>query len=851
MREQGSDAPSATHHPRKVSNRAPRRAILRQPDLATCVPSSEDRHRLAFGLPVDSAVTAALARRDSGSSPRLFVNRSEQPRARRATDIIMLLSAGAGLLLLGPAAKHEPGIEQTFMTFVAGLPRGLDGLWVLLILLLAALAVVLVLAMIVRRRWAVLRDVFLAVVVAFALSLVIGRVALGSGPAVWDSLRLAGHAEYFPPLALALAASVLVTASPHVVTPTRTLGRWLLTMSAIGTILDQHTTPLGALAAVLIAAASAAVVHLVFGSSLGRPGLDDVADVLARLGIAAHSLRIAERQTVGVFLVEATDDSGRPLIIKVYGRDAHDTQLVTTIWRNVWYREAGSPTSFGRLQQAEHEAFLTLLADQTGIATYGVITATATLEYDVVLVERQRGQRLSDVPDRWNDAVVAGAWQALAELHRIGVAHGQLDDQHLIVDGYEVGLIDFHGGVVAPAPERLRTDRAQLLVTSVLAVGAERATALATTALGADELGAVLPFVQLTALTTWLRRTVHAADLDLDTVRSGAATSAGVSVPDLQKMRRVSLRSAATTALLVLAFLGIASAVGGLNFSELGTSLGNATWWLVVVGALLAQAPRVSSAVSVMGASPVPLPLGLVYALQLATSYISLAVPTSAARIAANIRFFQRRGLRAGAALAVGVLDSCAEYLVQAMLLLGILALTPISLNLKFDGAVPSGLWTALIVIAAAAAVSVVVLALVAKWRSPIVAWTKQGVTEAKGALRGLRSPRRLMMLFGGNIATDVLFALALQTFARSLGFHVGLAEVIVINVSVSLLSGLLPIPGGIGVVEGGLTLGLVKAGMGEEAAFAAVLLYRVATFYLPPIWGFFALRWLERNKHL
>jgi glycosyltransferase 2 family protein len=34
-------------------------------------------------------------------------------------------------------------------------------------------------------------------------------------------------------------------------------------------------------------------------------------------------------------------------------------------------------------------------------------------------------------------------------------------------------------------------------------------------------------------------------------------------------------------------------------------------------------------------------------------------------------------------------------------------------------------------------------------------------------------------------------------------------------------------------------------------AAFAAVLLYRLATFYLPPIWGFFALRWLERNKHL
>jgi glycosyltransferase 2 family protein len=106
-------------------------------------------------------------------------------------------------------------------------------------------------------------------------------------------------------------------------------------------------------------------------------------------------------------------------------------------------------------------------------------------------------------------------------------------------------------------------------------------------------------------------------------------------------------------------------------------------------------------------------------------------------------------------------------------------------------------------------------------------------------------------MLIGGNLATGVLFAVALQTFARSLGYQIGLAELVLINVSVSLLSGLIPIPGGIGVVEGGLTFDLVRAGMPEEAAFAAVLIYRLATFYRPPIWGFFALRWLERNKHL
>ena len=76
-------------------------------------------------------------------------------------------------------------------------------------------------------------------------------------------------------------------------------------------------------------------------------------------------------------------------------------------------------------------------------------------------------------------------------------------------------------------------------------------------------------------------------------------------------------------------------------------------------------------------------------------------------------------------------------------------------------------------------------------------------------------------------------------------------ADLLLVNVSVSLLSTFVPVPGGIGVREFGLTVGLTAAGVREEAALAAVVLYRVATFYLPPVWGFFAMRWLQRNAHL
>lgn len=521
------------------------------------------------------------------------------------------------------------------------------------------------------------------------------------------------------------------------------------------------------------------------------------------------------------------------------------------MWRTLWYREPGSPTSFGRLQQAEHEAFLTLLAAQAGIRSDRVVTASATPGNDVVLVLRQVGVDLGNVPDRWTEQVARHAWRVLDRLHAGGIAHGQLDEHHVILDGDQVGLVDFRGAAVAPTPERVRTDDAQLLITTVLALGVEAALTVAMDERGPDVIGEALPFVQAIALTPRQRRAVGDAGLDLGDVRARAALRAGMPAPDLQRMRRVTTRSLVQVALLVVASVALASGIAGLDLELLAEQVRDATWWLVVVGALIAQAPRLSDAVSVMGASPTPIPLRPLYALQLATSYISLAVPTNAARIAVNIRFFQRHGLPPGSALAIGALDGVSQFVVQLSLLLGILLLSPISLDLSLGTGAPSGLEALVLLAVAAAVVSVLTIALVPRWRRAVVRWIRRLLGEARYAVTGLDSPRRLAMLIGGNLTTQLLFAFSLQTFARSLGYQVGLAELVLINVSVSLLSGLVPIPGGIGVVEGGLAYGLVRAGMPEETAFAAVLLYRLATFYLPPIWGFFALRWLERTEQL
>jgi uncharacterized protein (TIRG00374 family) len=247
---------------------------------------------------------------------------------------------------------------------------------------------------------------------------------------------------------------------------------------------------------------------------------------------------------------------------------------------------------------------------------------------------------------------------------------------------------------------------------------------------------------------------------------------------------------------------------------------------------------------------PAPLPFGPVYLMQLATGYMNVALPSNLARMAVNIRFFQRQGLSAPVAVTSGAIDSFASTVVQAVLLGVLLIFSESSLALELP--FPSGgSRTLLWIVAGLLLASALVLAAVRRLRQAIVGSFRRWWPEIRFALAGLRASNKLVLLVLGSLATEVLFAAALGLFARSVGYDVSLAELLVINMSVSLLGSLVPVPGNIGVAEFGLAIGLVSAGMTDEAALAAVLLYRLATYYLPPLWGFFALLRLQRNRYL
>ncbi len=112
-------------------------------------------------------------------------------------------------------------------------------------------------------------------------------------------------------------------------------------------------------------------------------------------------------------------------------------------------------------------------------------------------------------------------------------------------------------------------------------------------------------------------------------------------------------------------------------------------------------------------------------------------------------------------------------------------------------------------------------------------------------------SPRKLVLLLGGSFAQELSVAMALSVSLRAFGDHVNLPVLIVVIMLAATIGGVSPTPGGLGVVEAGMILGLTAAGVSEADATAAVFIQRLFSSYLPPMWGWATLVWMRKREYL
>lgn len=800
-----------------------------------------------------NTTSADASRRLLGKGFQLYASRQDERRARRPTDVALAIVSAVTLAICVAIAEVAGAFEAALSDLIGSLPRLFEPLWGTAFWAPLVYSIAMLVIAIARGRRALARDMLASTVLAVSLTALIAALVMDDDRSAIDLLFDVNGPPVFPPAALAAATAVISTSSPHLSRPFRHFGRWLIGSQLVAALLVQAAEPSGAVAAFAVGTLSAAIIHLVFGSPGGRPTESRIKMALAELGVLVDDLAPAAMQSAGVVLFEGTDQQG-PLLVKVYGRDAWDAQLLTSMWRTVWYRGGERGAGRSRVDLVEHEGFVTLLAERSGVRVPRLVTAGSAGRGDALVVVRPEGTSLAtmvgDVPSEVApaDVKLSPLWHDLSRLHTAGIVHRRLDLDRIVTrpDG-SLGFGDLSSASVAEEADAKAKDRAQLLGLALLLTDEQTATTIARGVLGDERLVGVLPFLQDAAMPPKLQDALQGADIELEDVRKRIGEALNAGDQELIRLRRVTWGSILNLALLVFAAYALIALLGDIDLETFAEELQDANWWWIAFAVLLAQIPRIPSAVSTMGAINRPLPLGPLTALQFAICYINLAIPSTAARVAVNIRFFQRFGVDPTTAVAAGAIDSVSGFVVQFILFVSLALFSDVDFDVTLDPGDVSGLVTicliALGVIVAAAVIVLVVPSLRARLRAALV--------RVRHSLVVLRSPTKLLQLFGGNLASQVLFGVAMAACVEAFGQHVSLSELVLINTVVSLFAGLLPIPGGIGVSEAGLTLGLTAAGLSSEVAFAVALTYRFASFYLPPIWGFFCYRWLLRRRYL
>ena len=111
--------------------------------------------------------------------------------------------------------------------------------------------------------------------------------------------------------------------------------------------------------------------------------------------------------------------------------------------------------------------------------------------------------------------------------------------------------------------------------------------------------------------------------------------------------------------------------------------------------------------------------------------------------------------------------------------------------------------------------------------------------------------PAKLAVGIGGALLLTVAYIFCLDASVLAFGGSVALASVAVVYLTGSAIGSAVPTPGGVGAVEAALSAGLTAAGMPGAKAIGAVLLFRLATFWLPVPIGWAAMNYLQRHDAL
>ena len=779
-------------------------------------------------------------------------------RYRHPGNVIRLIIAGLVLAVAVVIASithatyaGDSATAVTALRLSADPGRALDALMAAAFVAAAVTAIVATLR---HRRFRLLASLAGGAVVTSAVVIGIIHLAGGEQPAA-----LAASASGWPGIlgpaaaspALGAAAAGVVIGAPWLSRSWRRTTWIVWWLVAAGQLITGLSSPVEVVLALAAGTTVGAAVLVVFGEPDRRIGPDAIAAALGSAGVPVSHVEPAGAEAKGSRPFVAAAADGTQLFVKVLGSDNRDADLLYRTYRLVRLRDIGDTRPAASLIQAtEHQALVTVMAERAVVAVPAVRQVVKTSDGSALLaMDRVDGCSLDRVPpNSLTDALLQALWREVDRLHQAKIAHRSLGGTNIMVDrAARPWLTDFSFSELAATERQIALDVAELLAWLATMVGADRAVGSAAAVLAPDDVADAVPLLQPLALSSGTRHAVARQDGLLTRTRNAAVAASGRDqAPELARIQRVRPRTLLAIALAAGAFYYLLPQilkVGGSWHSVL-----SANWaWLPLIIAFSA-ASYLASAVALMGAVAPRIPFWPTVVTQSASSFVNRVSPANVGGMALNARYLQKCGVEPGAGVAAVGVNSVVGAVVHLVMLVIFFAWSGRNLSHAFKLPSASKLLLILSVI-----VAIVGLVLASRpGRRLAKDKLVPGLRSAATSLRQVaQRPGKMIMLVGGSALITLVYIAGLAASIDAFGGGPGLVVISAIYLGAAAVAAAAPTPGGLGPFEATLIAGLTGIGMAAGPAFAAVLLYRLSTYWLPILPGWLSWRLLQRWRYV
>jgi glycosyltransferase 2 family protein len=762
----------------------------------------------------------------------------EAERVRRPTDLLFgLVSLAVILIVIGairalPLGSTEAADDVSH--WLTHIPRFLSSAALLVsgigCFMFAALAV----GVLIRGQWRDARNAGVAALVGVGLATGTWSLwRLQGGPVATAVIHQRNPTTFV--FDVAFLAFLVVTD----LTRRHRWSRWCTGLTAallVSGLATDALTPFSVVIALFGGLMTGWLMRWVLGATSARPDISQLRTWLTEHDVPVAELTPGDQQDQSRLAGRLA--GGTLIDVHLANRDTRGSGIARRVWALIRLR----PVVVGHVPlssraQLQVLALASTLAQRAAVPSPPVLLLEETPSETLVLVmARPAGEPLDGTvsPEQGTEL-----FAALQSLHHIGVAHRDLQAPNLVLTKDDAGFASLDSAVPGASELARRLDVAQLLTTLGHIAGPAVAVRALRTGYGPVDERALAAVMQPVALASWGWSSMRDARNCMTEVRK-VLLGPDAAVP-AARLERFRLRTVISAALLTAAAYLL---IGQLSKVDLLGTLAHISWAWFAVAVVGSALTYFAAAANLAAFVPKRLSPIRGFLVQLSSAFVGLALPPTVGHVAINARYLHKQDVDEGTIAAAVTMSQLVNVVSTVLLLVALGLLTGTGLS-RFN--IVPGVDVLIGVAVVGALIAIVVAIPQTRAKLTSVVWPHLRSVWPR-LLDAATHPARLAVSAGANLLLTAAYLLAFFASLFAVGAHPALLPAAVVYLAGNAVGSAAPTPGGLGGVEAVLVAGLAGIGIPAHEAIPAVLVFRVATFWLPIPAGWLCYLGLERR---